>query len=371
MDNRMTKILVLIPKLKGIGGMETVINEWIDYFNSNESKFEVTFVAPQGIENISRMHTGKRVYIKKPLAWLNLNRIHGFLDVLKLLVFSHYDIVICLSVPLLKACAIIKLFLGRKFAIVSWFHFSLNKIIKNSDEIFLNMCDFHLAISSGISEYLFHHGVSKDRIGLIYNPSGNLHVSKRRDVYSKNWNNGVLQLAYVGRVLWKGQKNLQFLLEGLTKFQLPWRLRIIGTGPKSDLYLLEQYVQIHNLTEYVSIKGWQANPFELVTDQMDFVILTSEYEGLPMVLIEAIRRGIPVISSDCPDGTKDVVSPENGYLYRVRDMTDFIHVLNTAFYQKKTFSYDIVRNSGSKFDTSKYFMRVEKALKQIDEVHEC
>ncbi|USR89213.1 hypothetical protein LPKW2_17400 (plasmid) [Lactiplantibacillus pentosus] len=119
----MTKILVLIPKLKGIGGMETVINEWIDYFNSNESKFEVTFVAPQGIENISRMHTGKRVYIKKPLAWLNLNRIHGFLDVLKLLVFSHYDIVICLSVPLLKACAIIKLFWGENLQLSLGFTF--------------------------------------------------------------------------------------------------------------------------------------------------------------------------------------------------------------------------------------------------------
>lgn len=351
--------------------METVVNEWIDYFDSNESKFQVSFVAPQGIENISRMHTGKRVDIKEPLTQLSLNRMYGLLDVLRLLLFGRYDIVVCLSMPLLKACVTLKKVFKQKFGIVSWFHFSLSRIIKKTDEKYLNACDFHLAISSGISDYLTSHGISKDKIGLIYNPSGRMQVLNRRNVYSENRNDLVLQLAYVGRVLWKGQKNLQFLLGGLTQFQLPWQLRIIGTGPKTDLQLLEQYIQAHNITGSVSIDGWQANPFELVTNQSDFVVLTSEYEGLPMVLIESIQRGIPVISSDCPDGTKDVVLPENGYLYKVGDMSDFIRVLNTAFHQKKSFASDVVRNSGRKFETARYFLRVERALDQINEVLGC
>ncbi|MCW0154619.1 glycosyltransferase [Lactiplantibacillus plantarum] len=351
--------------------METVVNEWIDYFDSNKSKLEMSFVAPQGIENTSRMHTGGRVYIKKPIKVSSLNRVHGFLEVLKLLLFGHYDFVVCLSVPLLKVCAIIRKCFKRKFGIISWFHFSLTRIIKNSDEKYLKMCDFHLAISSGISDYLIQHGVPKNEIALIYNPSGDDHAINDRKSYLKRRNDGILRLAYVGRVLWNGQKNLQFLLTGLSQFQLPWRLRIIGTGPEPDLTLLKQYVEVNNLSDYVAIDGWQANPFKRVSNQSDFVILTSEYEGLPMVLIEALQRGIPVISSDCPDGTRDVVSTENGYLYKVGDMTDFIHVLNTAFNQKNAFSYHAVRKSGRKFDSSSYFVRVEKAFNQIDEVSRC
>jgi UDP-D-galactose:(glucosyl)LPS alpha-1,6-D-galactosyltransferase len=48
-----------------------------------------------------------------------------------------------------------------------------------------------------------------------------------------------------------------------------------------------------------------------------------------MVLAEANQRGIPVISSDCKSGPKDIVIPgRNGYLYKEGDINDFIRVIS-------------------------------------------
>lgn len=364
----MKNVLVLIPKLRGIGGMETVLNEWIDYFGSTKSKFEVSFVAPQGIENIERMHTGKRVFIKEPLKCLNFNRVCGLLDVLKLLVFGKFSIVICMSVPLLKTCVLVKRIFKKDFKIVSWFHFSLNRIIKGADEPYLMSCDFHLAISSGISDFLIQRKIPKEQIAIVYNPSGSISDDHTRETYFQNRSQSSLELAYIGRVLWHGQKNLEFLLSGMNRFQLPWHLSIIGTGSRKDSLRLEQYLEDNHLKPCVSIEGWQARPFDLVTDRSDFVVLTSEYEGLPMVLIEAIRRGIPVISSDCPDGTKDVVRPNNGFLYKTGNKDDFDKVLSKAFYHKNDFNEDLIRKSGQKFENVQYFTRIDEALKKIAEV---
>lgn len=82
------------------------------------------------------------------------------------------------------------------------------------------------------------------------------------------------------------------------------RLLIIGEGPlRSDL---ERLVEKSSFSEDISLPGFSANPFPDMAACAVFV-LSSRYEGLPNVLIEALACGAPVVATNCPSGPQDVL----------------------------------------------------------------
>lgn len=85
------------------------------------------------------------------------------------------------------------------------------------------------------------------------------------------------------------------------------KLLIIGQGDmEKDLKLL---VRKLNLGQKVIFVGATANPYKYMS-KAKALVMTSESEGLPRVLIEALICGIPVISTDCPTGPKEILLDE-------------------------------------------------------------
>jgi glycosyltransferase involved in cell wall biosynthesis len=84
-----------------------------------------------------------------------------------------------------------------------------------------------------------------------------------------------------------------------------WQLRIYGSGEKKSE--LRNLIDVHHLYNHVLLMGH--------TDRLDdelakasFYVLSSRFEGLPMVMIEAMSHSLPVVSFDCPTGPADVLT---------------------------------------------------------------
>ena len=82
------------------------------------------------------------------------------------------------------------------------------------------------------------------------------------------------------------------------------RLVLIGEGP--DRALLHGLSEKLNVSQWVDMPGFQANPFSYMKKSRVFV-LPSRYEGLPNALIQAMACGTPVVATACPGGTGEIL----------------------------------------------------------------
>ena len=125
----------------------------------------------------------------------------------------------------------------------------------------------------------------------------------------------------VGRL--NSQKNYPLLIDAFSEFfktHPEWKLIIFGEGTERNA--LEERIRLHGLEDRVSLPGNTANPAEKIRDAGMFV-LSSDYEGMPNALIEAMAVGLPCISTDCPcGGPKTLINSDgNGILVPVGDQT--------------------------------------------------
>lgn len=75
--------------------------------------------------------------------------------------------------------------------------------------------------------------------------------------------------------------------------------------------------------------GYRSNIPDIYKDYSIFA-LTSRHEGFPMVLLEAISSGLPIISLDCETGPSELIKDgENGFLVKCFDVEEFAKKLNT------------------------------------------
>jgi len=115
------------------------------------------------------------------------------------------------------------------------------------------------------------------------------------------------------------QKRFDILLEALAlvRQRRPTDLLILGEGPLRAK--LERQIESLGLDDAVSMPGFTVNPHPALA-AAQLCVLSSDFEGLPNVLMEAQALGIPVVSTDCPTGPAEIVADgETGLLVPCRD----------------------------------------------------
>jgi N-acetylgalactosamine-N,N'-diacetylbacillosaminyl-diphospho-undecaprenol 4-alpha-N-acetylgalactosaminyltransferase len=110
------------------------------------------------------------------------------------------------------------------------------------------------------------------------------------------------------------EKNHMLLLQAFFIIKnLPCKLLIVGAGIMEEE--LKQKVTDFGISSKVVFCGWDNNPFKYVSRSNCFV-LSSDVEGFPNVLIEALACGKPVISTDCSSGPRELLAPATDLHHR-------------------------------------------------------
>ena len=141
-------------------------------------------------------------------------------------------------------------------------------------------------------------------------------------LYEDTFNNpNILKFITLGRL--SGEKGHKYLIEAFTKVleEIPnSKLFIIGEG-KARLQI-EKMIQEKNLNNSVTLLGFLRNPYNYIS-RSDIFVLPSLSEGLPYVLIEALICKIPIVSTNCETGPKEILeNGKYGILTKVADSQD-------------------------------------------------
>jgi glycosyltransferase involved in cell wall biosynthesis len=92
---------------------------------------------------------------------------------------------------------------------------------------------------------------------------------------------------------------------------------ILGEG--EDRIPLEALIKEYKLEQDISMPGFVTNPYPFMVHAAGF-ILSSRWEGLPTVLVEAMSLGTPIIATDCPSGPREILmAGKFGQLVPVND----------------------------------------------------
>ncbi|MBL0708460.1 MAG: glycosyltransferase [Sulfurimonas sp.] len=109
-------------------------------------------------------------------------------------------------------------------------------------------------------------------------------------------------------------KNHKLILDAIK--DLDARLYIIGDGELREF--LEKQIIKSDLQDKVILLGRQANPYKYLR-QADCFLFSSNYEGFPNVLLEALACGLPIISTDCQSGPREILAPDSDICFELKD----------------------------------------------------
>lgn len=162
-------------------------------------------------------------------------------------------------------------------------------------------------VSEGVGEDLVKLGIPSRKIQVIHNPVVTpALLQQAQEPVEHPWfvPEAPPVIVAVGRL--EKQKDYPTLFQSfaIARQSRPLRLLILGEGElRSEL---QQQLDELGLSEDVRLEGFVNNPFAYVA-RSDLFVLSSIFEGLPTVLIEAMAVGTPVVATDCPSGPYEIL----------------------------------------------------------------
>lgn len=221
----------------------------------------------------------------------------------------------------------------------------------------LKAADDHWAISSSIRKQLLEIGVPSSKIYLIFNP-----IHRQKQIIKLNQSN-TLHLVYVGKIMLNGQKNLKELLDAVSLYDGSVHISLFGKDFSNGE--VKHYISKLGIEKLCTFYSWSKDPWETISQKIepDALIMTSRYEGLPMVALESMSYGIPCILADF-DGASDIVKDGiNGYIYQQHNIQDLLQKL--AYIKNDKFSSQKIVDSIINFYEENYYQRIHKYFNDI------
>jgi len=154
----------------------------------------------------------------------------------------------------------------------------------------------------------------------------------------KKRNGEIPKALFIGRL--EKQKGVEYLIDALSQIQSAIELTIVGEGELE--HIIREKIKVVGL-ENISIVGWKTQE-ELVSyyQSHDFFILPSLHENNPLVLIEAMACGLPIVATKC-NGSEEIVLEEIGVLAEIKNADDLAQKIDWMVNNLGSFDHNKIR----------------------------
>ena len=234
--------------------------------------------------------------------------------------------------------------------------------VNNLKKLLYPNADNIIAISEGVKQSLVKNfNLDSSKIQTIYNPSADEKILSlaKEDIDRDLISNRPL-IVSIGRLT--KQKDHITLLKAFNKIHsnIDCNLYIIGEG--SERRNLEKFIKNNNIDNKVKLLGYQNNPWKFLSKSNLFV-LSSIWEGFGNVIVESMLIGIPVISSDCPSGPREILNNgKSGKLFQVGDYNHLANIIEEIISSDNSELINYAKLRSKDFTIEKITQEYQKVL---------
>ena len=323
------------------GGAERVLVNLANYFSEQGIKVDLVLSRYQGpllrnilpsvkVVNLNAYEAKYSKSWKLPLSFSSLTSLPKLISYLKdvkphaLLAASHFSNEIAILAKHLAGVST-RVIVSERVALslqAQQVEQSSGRLAPFTSKILYRWSDAITAVSKGVAADLNHiTGIPLEKIKVIYNPviTPEL-IDKSQKAPAHRWFISGQPPIILGTGRFVKQKDFPTLIRAFAQIQeqLPCRLMILGAGrEKRSLLSLINELKIEHK---VALPGFVNNPSAYMSKASVFV-LSSAWEGLPAVLIEAMAVGTPVVATNCPSGPYEIL--DGGKYGKLVDVGDY------------------------------------------------
>jgi glycosyltransferase involved in cell wall biosynthesis len=355
------RVLIVVPDL-ALGGVTTVVKNLVNKLNNSKYKILIVSLKPTSIKEFHQCKVRNLNINNKFNYFLSIGKLNIIIREFKPnIIHSHtvYSHLIIRFIKILKLSSFIHICsehntLSAKDINKTWILFKITN--KYSDLItFVSQYSINSYIENGL--------VSGNKVKLLYN-GVNFNIFDNHNKFSENING--YNFAYIGRL--SKEKNLFNLLKAilLIKKNLnDFKLCIVGEGDQEDE--LKKFVNDNGLSDNVDFLGHKNNVIPIMKN-IDLLILSSDTEGLPMVILEAMAMQCNVVSTEC-GGIPEIFTGIPSFLAKINDPEDLaskiLDNINLSKEERKEIGVLYKKQVINKFSIDKYASELEKIYKSL------
>ncbi|MDC9513058.1 glycosyltransferase family 4 protein [Pseudoalteromonas sp. CST5] len=307
------KVLFLCSNLNNTGGTERVGS--IIANQLSESGYDVFFASLMGGENpffplsdniktLSLFKSTGRSFLRAPLIIYRLRKI-----------LKDNDIDVVIAIESMLTLFTLPSVLGLPVKHVCWEHFNFKSDLGRASrrvarQLAARYSDSIVTLTERDKRYWLANTKHKSQVTAIANPCPFVVQESEYKSESKT-------VLSVGRLA--PQKGFDLLLSAwveVIKLAPDWKLQIVGDG--DDKKQLATFISANNISTSVELVG-KTNNIQKYYDDAGIYCLSSRFEGFPMVLLETLSFGLPVVSFDCDTGPEEVLENTGGILVKPYD----------------------------------------------------
>lgn len=310
----MKNISILMPNLKG-GGAERVYvnlaNNWI------KKGYSIEFILMKNDGEFKNLLSDK---IK--ITNLNVTKLRNtFFPLVRYFKKNIPEIILVAMWPLTSYSILAWLFSGKRGKLFVSDHVHLTTAASNEinvSKLYLKLfikitypfANGIITVSNGVKKNLIEIGnLNSSKIKVIYNPIfQEIKNSPKNISQIKLWGgNFKHKLLSVGTL--KKQKDHKTLIKAISYLPKDLDVKLVILGEGENRSKLTTLIKKLDLSDRVDLPGFTIDP-EPWYNTADLFILSSLWEGFGNVLVEAMKYGLPLISTDCNSGPSEIL--ENG-----------------------------------------------------------